>query len=67
MFNHNIIRPVFAVKHVNFKYWPSQLKKHDKIVISLSKRHLTSSIVQSSVPGVTSTCLDYGLNLAAIM
>jgi hypothetical protein len=32
--------PVFAVKHVHFRYWPSQFKKHDKIVISLSKRHL---------------------------
>jgi hypothetical protein len=28
------------VKHVHFKYWPSQFKKHDNIVISLSKRHL---------------------------
>jgi hypothetical protein len=40
IFNHNITRPVFAVKHVYFKYWPSQLKKHDNIVISISKRHL---------------------------
>jgi hypothetical protein len=40
IFNHNITRPVFAVKHVHLKYWPSQFKKHDKIVISLSKRHL---------------------------
>jgi hypothetical protein len=32
--------PVFAVKHIHFKYWPSQFKKHDKIVISLWKRHL---------------------------
>jgi hypothetical protein len=40
IFNHNITRPVFAVKHVHFKYWPSHFNKHDKIVISLSKRHL---------------------------
>ena len=32
--------PVFAVKHVHFTYWPSHFKKHDTIVISLSKRHL---------------------------
>ena len=30
---------IFLVKIVA-KYWPSQFKKHDKIVISLSKRHL---------------------------
>jgi hypothetical protein len=29
-----------TTKHVHFKYWPSQFKKHDKIVISLWKRHL---------------------------
>jgi hypothetical protein len=32
--NHNITRPVFAVKHVHFKHWPSHFKKHDKNVIS---------------------------------
>ena len=32
IFNHNITRPVFAVKHVRFKYWPSRFKTHDKIV-----------------------------------
>jgi hypothetical protein len=36
---------VFAVKHVHFKYWPSQFKKHDKIVISLSKRRDTCRII----------------------
>jgi hypothetical protein len=39
IFNHNITRPVYAVKHIHFKYWPSQFKKHDKIVILFSKRH----------------------------
>jgi hypothetical protein len=62
--------PVFAVKHVHFTYWPSHFKKarydcHFTFKTSLMN-HLTTSIVESSVPGATRTCLDDASTLCLI-